>query len=681
MKLVVAEKPSVAMSIAKVIGANEKQNGYLVGNGYMVSWCIGHLVSLAKPEDYDERYTKWQREDLPILPENWLFTINEGTKKQFKLLEKLMKSDEVKSIIEATDSGREGELIFRLVYNKSGTNKPFERLWISSMEDGAIKTGFENLNAGKLYEPLYQSALARSKADWLVGLNATRLFTTVYHNKLSVGRVQTPTLAMIVERDMKIETFVKEKFYHVELDLGEFKVKSERINTVEEADNLVEFCRGKKAIITEVKKDLRRQKPPKLFDLTSLQREANRLFGYTAKQTLDYTQSLYEKKLVTYPRTDSRFITQDMMESVSSLISALTEQTASLDINRIIDDKKVTDHHAIIPTSQSLTIKDTEVPKNEWNILQLIQTKLLAAVSLDYVFEEIAVKAQVEEKNFGANTKIPVEMGFKKVEDSFKRSMDIKIEDEPKTNSMLMKLVENTVFDIDGVEKEEGMTTPPKAFTEDTLLSAMEKAGIEELDESLEIEKQGLGTPATRAAIIEKLISTGYIVRKKKNLISTDKGQELIRIVPDQLKSAELTAQWENKLTEIAVGKRDADTFLLEIQNEVQDLVKAYDSVEETGLFKQEKEVIGKCPRCSTDVYEGMKNFYCANDQCKFSMWKEDRFFTGKKKTLTKKMATTLLSKGKVKVTKLYSEQKDKYYDAVVVLDDTGTWVNYKLEF
>jgi len=680
MKLVIAEKSSVAMTIAKVLGAKDKKQGYITGNGYIVSWCVGHLVSLSKPEEYDERFAKWNKSDLPILPDEWKLSVKEGTKQQYNVLTKLMASEEVSSLIEATDAGREGELIFRLVYDYSKCSKPYQRLWISSMEDSAIEEGFDKLKDGANYENLYQSAIARTKADWLVGLNATRLFTTSYNIKLSVGRVQTPTLAMIVKKKKKINHFKKEKFYHIELDLGDFKVKCEKIQSIGEAKAIAKSCEGKSVIISELTQELKKNKPPALFDLTTLQREANRMFGYTAKQTLDYTQSLYEKKLVTYPRTDSRYITEDMKVSVTELLPK-EDNPVAYDVNRIINNKKVTDHHAIIPTKQSLKLDTLKIPNNELNVLKLIQTKLIVAVSLEHIYEAINVKADVDGMAFTATTRIIVETGFKKIEQDFRKELGLKVDEDNKNKSKLTKFNEGNKFDIIGIENIEGTTTPPKRFTEDTLLSSMERAGIEELDDSLDTEKQGLGTPATRASIIEKLISIEYVERKKKNLIATSKGVELIRIVPDRLKSAQITAQWENKLTEISDGTRSADDFILEIQNEVIDLVDNLEVQGNPDSFKIEKENIGKCPRCGADVHEGKKNFYCSNMECKFSMWKEDKFFVNKKKKLTKFIAKALLSKGKAKVKKFYSEKKDTYYDATVILNDTGVWVNYKLEF
>jgi len=680
MKLVIAEKPSVARSIAGVLGANEKKDGYLIGNGYIVSWCVGHLVSLATPEEYDSKYLSWQYEDLPILPTKWHFSVNEKTEKQYHILEKLIKQEQVTSLVEATDSGREGELIFRLVYDNIAVQKPFERLWISSMEDSAIQEGFNKLRPGSDYENLYQSALARAKADWIVGLNATRLFTTAYNSKLSVGRVQTPTLAMIAERDEKINSFQKEKFYHVQLDLGKFQVKSDRFSILSETEELMKFCKGKTAVVTEIVKDLKKKKPPKLYDLTTLQREANRYYGYTAQQTLEYAQSLYEKKLITYPRTDSCFITADMEDSTRDLIDAIGG-IESPNISRIINDEKVSDHHAIIPTKASLNLKKDQIPSGEAIVFNLVKMKLIAAVGLDYVYEEISVNVKVEDKEFTAKETIQIELGFKKIEDDLKKSLSQKRDETGKESMALIKIKERDEFPVKSVEQLEGLTSPPKYFTEDTLLSAMERAGIEELDEALEVEKRGLGTPATRASIIEKLIHIGYVERKNKNLMVTGKGTELVKIVPDRIKSAVLTAQWENRLTEIANGNESADQFIQEIQKEISELIESYSEFKDSTLFKSAKEMIGCCPRCTSEVYEGKKNFYCSSQTCEFSMWKEDKFFTSKKKKLSKAMATALLTKGKIKVKNLYSEKKDKSYDAMVILKDTGTWVNYQLEF
>lgn len=681
MKLVIAEKPSVAKSIADVLEASIRKDGYLEGSGYIVTWCVGHLVGLATPEIYDEKYAKWQYDHLPILPSPWKYHVKEKTKKQYKVIKSLMNDERVTSLVEATDSGREGELIFRLVYDEIGCRKPYERLWISSMEDVAIEAGFNDLRAGKAYENLYQSALVRSHADWIVGLNATRLFTTAYNAKLSVGRVQTPTLALIVERDHRINNFNKEKFYHVHLNLGDFVVKSNRLESLESANTLMAACENQVVKIREVLKEVKKNKAPKLFDLTTLQREANRYYGYTAKQTLDYAQSLYEKKLITYPRTDSRFVTTDMSESVEAIINQIG-LVDTPNVSRLINDSKVNDHHAIILTFSSLNIDELKVPGTELNILKLIKMKLLAAVSLDYVYEEVSLTAEVNENEFNANEKTCIEIGYRAIENEFKKTLLDKEKPMEKNEEIkLLKIKEGDTYKIKDIQRTEHLTSPPKRFTEDTLLSAMERAGVEELDTSLDTEKKGLGTPATRAGIIERLIQVGYIERKKKNIISTNKGIELIKIVPERIKSPQLTAEWENRLTEIANGTFSSEQFMNDIKLEIKELVNAYSEFKDSATFELTREVIGHCPRCQTVVYESKSNFYCSSADCNFNMWKEDKFFKSKKKKITKAIAKALLSKGRTKVKGLYSEKKDKTYDATVVLNDTGTWVNYKLEF
>lgn len=681
MKLVIAEKPSVAKSIADVLGASIRKDGYLEGSDYIVTWCVGHLIGLATPEMYDEKYAKWQYDHLPILPSPWKYQIKEKTKKQYKVIKSLMNDERVTSLVEATDSGREGELIFRLVYDEIGCRKPYERLWISSMEDSAIKAGFSDLKDGSSYENLYQSALARSHADWIVGLNATRLFTTAYNAKLSVGRVQTPTLALIVERDQRINNFQKEKFYHVHLNLGDFVVKSNRIESFELANTLIAACENQVVKIGEVLKEVKKNKAPKLFDLTTLQRESNRYYGYTAKQTLDYAQSLYEKKLITYPRTDSRFITTDMSENVEAIINQIG-LVDTPNVSRLINDSKVSDHHAIILTSSSLNIDESKVLTTELNILRLIKMKLLAAVSLDYVYEEVSLTAEVNDNEFKANEKTCIENGYRAIENEFKKTLSDKEKSMEKNEDIkLLKINEGDSYEIKDIQRTEHFTSPPKRFTEDTLLSAMERAGVEELDESLDTEKKGLGTPATRAGIIERLIQVGYIERKKKNIISTNKGIELIKIVPERIKSPLLTAEWENRLTEIANGTFSSDQFMNDIKLEIKELVNAYSEFKDSATFESTREIIGHCPRCKIEVYESKSNFYCSSADCNFNMWKEDKFFKSKKKKITKTIAKALLSKGRTKVKGFYSEKKDKTYDATVVLNDTGTWVNYKLEF
>lgn len=715
MKLVIAEKPSVARNIAKIIGANKKQEGYLYGNNYIVSWCVGHLVGLANPDEYDSKYSKWRYEDLPIIPEEWTFNLNPGTEKQFSLLDKMINSDKVNSIVVATDAGREGELIFRLVYNMTGSNKPFERLWISSMEDSAIREGFENLKPGHDYDRLYDSALSRAKADWIVGMNGTRLFTTMYNSILTVGRVQTPTLAMIAERDYKIDNFIQDKFYHIELTLGgnqttsatdskpTFTVKSEKFDNESEAEKLMKFCDGKKANITKVKKKVKRNKPPLLFDLTTLQREANRLFGFTAKQTLDCTQNLYEKKIVTYPRTDSRYITEDVQDTLTYIVKSINPE-AKVNTKRVTNSSKVTDHHAIIPTRESVNKNISSLPKNERYVFELIKMKIQSATNKDYAYEQVTVIAKVENVEFKALGRTDLELGFKKIEDDFKAKVRYNKSSNKSNDNSLPVIKKGEIYDILNIEKKDGLSSPPKHFTEDTLLSAMERAGNEDLDKSLDTEKKGLGTPATRAGIIEKLLKVGYVKRDKKNLLVTDKGTSLIEVIPENLKSAQRTAHWENTLTEISKGSVNSDEFISDIEKEIKELVVEVPKNKKNVVFKNERKYsknkgnksrengrnskhedtrvsLGKCPRCGSPVYESDKVFYCDNRECEFAMFKSDNFFEKKKKKLTKTMAKAFLSKGRVDVKKLYSEKKDTYYDATVVLEDTGKWVNYKLEF
>lgn len=684
MKLIITEKPSVAMSIAKVLGIHGRKYGYVESKEYIISWCVGHLVGLAQADKYNEKYKKWRYEDLPIIPSEFQYDLFVKTKKQYEILNKLLNRSDVLEVINACDLGREGELIFRLVYYHSKCQKPMKRLWISSMEDSAIKDGFKNLKDGKEFYNLYKSALARSQADWIVGINATRLFTVLYNQLLSVGRVQTPTLALIVNREEDIRSFRKEKFYHLDLYLDGFMASSDRIKEKDEANELKNLCIGEMAIAKDVTKQKKNVNPPLPFDLTSLQREANRLFGYTAKQTLDYTQSLYEKKWVTYPRTDSRCLTDDMMESLINLINGIDKDNLVENPNykRILDSKKVTDHHAIIPTIQSLNMNIEDIPKTEKNIYNLICLKLLEAVADTYEEEIVTVSLLVGDKIFTAKGKKVVNLGFKGIKSNFDENFNT-MEKEKDNSILLPEIEEGMVFEIQNSEIREGLTQPPKHFTEDTLLSAMERAGNEELDKELDVEKKGLGTPATRAGIIEKLISVGYLERKKKQLLPTDKGVSLITVMPDNLKSPKLTAEWENKLTEISLGKGSDEEFLKGIDEMITDLVKTYShiAVENKEKFQSNREVLGSCPRCKSYIFEGKKNFYCSNKECGFSLFKEDRFFTDKRKKLTKEMVKILLSKGEVTVKGLYSKKTGRTYNAYISIEDTGKYINYKMRF
>ncbi|HHX70819.1 MAG TPA: DNA topoisomerase 3 [Gallicola sp.] len=576
MKLVIAEKPSVAMSIAKVLNVSNRKNGYLEGNGYIVSWCIGHLVGLANADEYEEKYKTWRMEDLPIIPKNWKLTVFKQTSKQFNLIKKLMNDNRVEEVICATDAGREGELIFRLVYEKANCNKPIKRLWISSMEETAIKEGFTNLKSGDEYLSLYKSALSRAKADWIVGINATRLFTTLYKNLLSVGRVQTPTLSMMVDREVNIEQFKSEPFYHLALKLDGFSIESNRFQRKDDVENLLESINEDYVKCIKVERQEQRLKPPLPFDLTTLQREANRYFGYTAKQTLDYLQSLYEKKWITYPRTDSRYITEDMKDTVMEIIKLIGADVdiEKPNIKRICNNNKVTDDHAIIPTLKTKELDLKELPRTEQQLYGLICTKLLTSVLEECIEQKVKVIFEVEGFKFTSSWKETIRIGFRDIEN---RYLDqFKDHREPEENKKIPQIEEGKLYRIENRSIKEGKTTPPKHFTEDTLLSAMERAGNEELDESLDIEKRGLGTPATRAGIIEKLIAVGYLERKNKKLIATKKAYHLITVVPEELKSPKLTSDWENKLTKIASGEYSEEKFINEIEGSFTIILNKY---------------------------------------------------------------------------------------------------------
>ena len=683
--LVIAEKPSVARSIAAVIGATEKQNGYWQGGGYLVSWCIGHLVSFAEAGQYDEKYCKWKYEDLPILPQPWQFIVPDEKKQQFEVLRTLLNRPDVDSVTAATDAGREGELIFRFVYQQTGCMKPVKRLWISSMEDAAIREGFANLRPDSDYNALYQSALCRAKADWLVGINATRLFSVLYHKTLTVGRVQTPTLKMLGDRDAKILRFQKEKYYAVGIQSGSLKADSERISDAEAANLLKEKCTGANAGCVSIRREKKTEQPPKLYDLTTLQREANRLFGFTAKQTLDYAQQLYEKKLLTYPRTDSQYLTEDMGQTtqhlVSDLLGLLTfAQGLALtaEVGRVLNSKKVSDHHAIIPTAEFAKQGFTGLAESECKLLNLVCSKLLCAIAAPHEYETVTAVFSCAGNEFTAKGKTVLVPGWKEIDQRFRSTL--KADTEEEVLNTLPELAEGQSFSVTA-NVSEHFTSPPKAYTEDTLLSAMERAGAEDMPE--DAERKGLGTPATRAAILEKLVQMGFVQRKGKQLVPTKDGINLAVVLPESLTSPVLTAEWENRLTEIAKGNADPDEFMAEIEAQVRQLVKTYSciSADKQNLFQSERVIIGKCPRCGENVYEGKKNFYCGNRGCQFVMWKNDRFFEQRKKAFTPKIAAALLKNGKAKVKGLYSEKTGKTYDATVLLADTGgKYVNYRVE-
>lgn len=664
MKLVLAEKPSVAQSIAKVIGATNRNDGYLEGNGYVVSWCVGHLVELAEPESYDEKYKKWNYEDLPIMPTNWNYQVSSATKKQFGILKKLMKRSDITSLVCATDAGREGELIFRLVYQECNCKKPFERLWISSMEDSVIKKGFENLKPSKAYDLLYEAALCRERADWLVGINATRLFSCLYNQPFSVGRVMTPTLAMTVMREAAISVFKQEPFYTVEVDCG-FIASSERFKEKEKADEAKNLCEsvGKVKVVAIEKKE-KNEKAPALYDLTSLQRDSNRLLGYTAKQTLDYAQSLYEKKLITYPRTDSRYLTEDMKDGVGELLNVskilLDLLLGQYDVSQIINNKKVSDHHAIIPTKEVSNFNLEELPSGELAVLKMIALRLLVSVSKVHKFEETNVELACGDLLLKAKGKVILNDGWK-----------IFSPKDKKEQSDLPSLKENEDLDIRSVKVKEGKTSPPKHFTEDTLLSAMENASAEELPK--EAERKGIGTPATRAGIIEKLVQKGYVKRvgdkKTKNLIPTDVGVALITVMPEQIQSPTMTAEWEEKLIGIEKGEMEGEAFMEDIQTMVRDLVGTYEVVKGADVIMLNKNhVVGRCPHCDSEVIERQKGWFCENKQCRFVLWKDNAFFTYIGKKINPHIVDQLLRDGKARLKDCKSKKTGKSYNADVLL-------------
>ena len=688
MKLVICEKPSVAKSIASALGVTSRADGCFEGNGLIVSWCVGHLVSPMDAAGYDPNYKKWRYDDLPILPEPFRYVLVKDKEDAFQNLKRLMDREDVTELVNACDAGREGELIFRLVYEMAGCTKPFSRLWISSMEDAAIREGFADLRPGAEYDPLYQSALCRQKADWLIGINATRLFSVLYHRTLNVGRVQTPTLAMLADRDWKITSFKKEKYHHVRLTLDGAEAVSERIASPEEAETLRAACAAGPAVCTAVNREQKKEAPPKLYDLTTLQREANRIFGYTAKQTLDYAQSLYEKKLLTYPRTDSRFLTADMAETASAILHLAAkvppfDGCAEFfpDASLLVNDQKVSDHHAIIPTLELEKVDLSGLPVGERNLLLLVCRELLCAAAEPYVYEVVTADFTCGGHTFTAKGRHVLSLGWKDIDRIFRASLKEKPEDEAEP-AALPDFTEGQTFDQVEADVTEHFTAPPKAYTEDTLLSAMENAGKEDIPE--DAERRGLGTPATRAAILEKLVAAGFVERKGKSLSPTKAGTNLVTVLPDALTSPMLTAEWEQKLTGIARGEADPAEFLAGITEMTRDLVKNYSHISEEGqkLFALERETVGLCPRCGKPVYEGKKNFYCSDRSCQFVLWKDDRFWTSRKKELTKKMAGDLLKKGRTSVKGMWSEKKGSTYDAVVVLDDTGgKYVRFKLEF
>ena len=620
MQLVIAEKPSVAKSIADVLGALDRQDGYFEGGGYIVSWCVGHLIELAEPESYGEQWKKWTYESLPVNPEHWQYEIKEDTKEQYDVLYGLLHDSRVDEVVCATDAGREGELIFRLVYNMASCNKPMKRLWISSMEESAIREGFENLKPGSDYDYLYHSALCRQEADWLVGINGTRLFTVLYGGKvLKVGRVQTPTLAMLVERESKIMNFKKEQYFMAHILCGGVDAATERIDNKTEAEKIAGACLNGQALVTSVAKEEKTVAPPKLYDLTTLQRDANRLFGFTAKQTLEYTQSLYEKKLCTYPRTDSQYLSDDMEQTTGNVIEAIfssilfeENRMFNPDIKRVLNSKKVTDHHAIIPTMEIVKADLAALPETERKILSLVANRLLCATGEKHLYETVKAELSCGGYTFATSGKSVLKNGWKNFEDAFKRSFKT-TEDKEQEDKKLPELSEGQTFDGVQTKISEHYTTPPKHFTEDSLLSAMERAGNEDMSD--DVERKGLGTPATRADIIEKLVKDGFVKREKKQIIPTEDGMKLITVLPDVVKSPKLTADWENALTLVAKGEMERDSFMEDIVAMVLELIHTYHEVsdEQKKMFAQEQKVLGKCPNCGGEVVKGKYGAFCKN--------------------------------------------------------------------
>ena len=676
------------MSYAKVLGVQGRQDGYLEGSGYIVSWCIGHLVELAPPSTYDEKYVKWNVADLPILPQRWQYLVSASTKKQFGILKKLMHRADVESIICATDAGREGELIFRLVYEQAGCKKPVSRLWLSSMEDNAIREGFANLKPSTEYDALYQAALCRERADWMVGINCSRLFSCLYGRPLAVGRVMTPTLAMTVEREAAIAAFVPKKFYTVALELTSgFVASSRRISEKAAAEKLLAGCREE--MVSTIQKITRKEKaenPPPLYDLTTLQRDANRLLGYSAQQTLDYVQSLYEKQLTTYPRTDSCYIADEDEEMLEELAEELEDflgfvsEDADDDVprtRRTVNRQKVTDHHAILPTRSMLQADLDALPKGERNILKLIIARTLMAVSKPFRYLETLLTTECAGEEFTAKGKEILEEGWKAVE----RKVLADILNRKREFTALPQ-VEESECGILNAELKEGQTSPPKHFTEDTLLHSMETASADSMPEG--VERQGIGTPATRAATIEKLVQKGFLERKgdkkTKVLLPTDKGKALITVMPEEIQSADMTADWETKLLRVERGEMEPETFMTEINDMISSLVNTTEAVKGASALMKNK-VIGICPNCGKSVVEREKGWFCENRECRFVLWKDNAFFKRLGKRMDAHVADKLLRDGRVRLKDCRSAKGKTYNATVLLTTEADGRSKFSLEF
>ena len=675
-KLIIAEKPSVGMSIAYAVGAKSSHDGYIEGNGYIVTWCVGHLAAMANAEAYDEKYAKWRYDDLPIVPQKWEYVPEKDKAKQFEVIRELMNRDDVDEIINACDAGREGELIFRTVYYLAGCTKTMKRLWISSMEDEAVREGMKNLCLSSEYDGLYRSALCRSRADWLVGINATRLFSILYHRKLNVGRVVSPTLSLIVQRECDIDAFKPEPFYMVQLNCDNFTALSERFKDINEAEQILNSCKTHSVTVKSIERKEKSERPPLLFDLTTLQRTANRELGYTSQQTLDYLQSLYEKKLCTYPRTDSRYLTDDMVSLIPELVR-ISAKICHADVplslkTTICNSQKVTDHHAIVPTVSVLEADISVLPTGEREILRLVSRQLLCAVSEPFRYVETVAVLDCAGHIFTVKGKETLADGWKAYTDS------------ETSEKILPELKVNGEYSVKSVSLKEGTTTPPAHFTEDSLLYAMETAGKEDIPE--EAERKGLGTPATRAAILEKLIRSGFVERKKTGksvfLMPTHSAVSLITVLPEKLRSPSLTAEWEYRLKQIEHNELSYEEFLDDISTMMSEIIKNYKVIQGAEvLFPSGRDVIGRCPRCGSEVTESKKGFFCENTQCRFGMWRDNKFWKSKHVTLTKVQASEMLQGGRVHMKGLYSEKTGRTYDAYVKLDDNGEFVRYRMEF
>ena len=678
-QLVIAEKPSVAQSLAAVLGAGQRREGYLEGNGWLVSWCVGHLAELADAAAYNPAYAKWRKEDLPILPESWRFTIAKDKRDQFDVLRTLLRREDVSEVVNACDAGREGELIFRTVYALAGCSKPISRLWISSMEDEAIREGFAHLRPGREYDGLHQAALCRSKADWLVGINATRLFSLLYGCTLNIGRVVSPTLALVVQREAEIATFQPEPFYMVELDCDGLSLAGDRKASKKEAQEAAARCQGSAAVVQSVERWEKTEKPPALFDLTTLQREANRTLGYTAQQTLDYLQALYDKKLSTYPRTDSRYLTDDMEAGVPALVEAAASicgVTAPETVlaGQVCDSARVSDHHAVVPTASAGKADLEALPIGEREILRLVSLGLLRAVCPPCRSAETCITAVCGGDPYTVKWRSVLSPGWK----VYAQTADAEAGSGPDG------LTEGQTLPVAAAQVKSGKTTPPKHHTEDSLLSAMAMAGKEDMPE--DAERQGIGTPATRAAILEKLVSAGFVERKRAkktvSLLPTPLGTALITVLPEQLQSPTLTAEWEHRLKEVERGTLAPGDFMDEIAAMLRELVETCRPVEGSAvLFPSTREAVGRCPRCGGTVTEGRQGFFCENRACGFAIWKNSKWWENKKKTPTKAIVAALLKDGRTQISGLWSEKTGKTYTATVALTDDGTRASFRLEF